>query len=88
MPKKTRKDKIMAQRRRQSAILPHTAALPKANSIAPTYTFAGLAEKKKQQIITERSVELIAIQRDLFKTIVLAIVAFGVELSIYWLLKH
>lgn len=90
MPKKTRKDKIMAERRRQrqSVTSPQTSALQHASPTSPTYTFVSPADKKMQQTIAERSVELVSIQRDLLKTIILAALAFGVELYIYWLLKN
>lgn len=88
MPKKTRKDKIMAKRRRQSVMSPQDIAVQNASPTSPTYTFVNPADKKMQRTIAERSVELVTIQRDLLKTILLAAIAFGVELSIYWLLQN
>lgn len=88
MPKKTRKDKIMAERRRQSVISPQATAVKPASPLSPTYTFVSPAERKMQHTIAERSVELVTIQKDLLKTILLAALAFGIEFYIYWLLQH
>jgi hypothetical protein len=88
MPKKTRKDKIMAQRRRTSAQPLQTTPVQSSSIATPLYTFRSTSEKKLQQTIEERSVELVTIKRDLYKTIILAAIAFSAELYIYWLLQQ
>lgn len=53
-----------------------------------SYTFSSSAEKKNLQRTKEYAIELTSITRDIYKTLVLAAIAFGVEWYIYWLFQQ
>ena len=79
MPKKSKKEKILADLRRrvrteQSLEAPPTFRFQvKKEAVAPAHT------QKPQQ-----SSELTAIKRDLYKTCILATLAIAAEVIIYW----
>lgn len=89
MPKKTKKDKILARIRRtsESRVVSSESIEPSVLSSSP-YTFIKTSDRKMQQAVSEYAIELKTIKSDLYKTIFLAILAFSVELYVYWLLQH
>jgi hypothetical protein len=88
MPKKTRKEKILAQQRRLSISSPSRLTLPdKPTPHIHTVELPKTLNKKAVQTILDRSGELLIIQKDLYKTVLFALCAFGVELYLYWLLR-
>lgn len=92
MPKKTRKEKIRAQKHRTNApVIQHTQHTEDPHVVSQpqsTYTFSSSAEKKNLQRAKEYAVELGSITRDIYKTLLLAAVAFGVEWYMYWLFQQ
>jgi len=68
MPKKTRRQKLLADQRHESA------------NPAPTFSFQLQQTTKKRD---EDVSELTAIRTDIMKTIILAIIAIGVELVLF-----
>jgi hypothetical protein len=68
MPKKTKKEKLMAEKRR------------------PTYEYKNPHVTETSIQKTDDMIELTAIKTDLVKTLILASIAIGIELTIYWLL--
>jgi hypothetical protein len=90
MPKKTRKEKVLAQQRRTSSYTPPVSSghIPSGDHIISTsYQFRATHVDKVQEIKQEDMMELTAIKRDLTKTLTLAIIAIGVEFYLYWLLQ-
>ena len=90
MPKKTKKEKILAVQRRRlpSSIVSTASSVEHSQSQQPLYQFKNSSEKKVQQAIQEYAVELTTIKNDLYKTITLALIAFSVELYLYWQLSR
>lgn len=89
MPKKTRKEKILAQARRSAVpiAMSRPAAPGPSTPISASYSFREpLIDKKHQKQNNEEVIELSAIKSDLYKTILIAIGAFGIELYLYWVL--
>ncbi|OGG29245.1 hypothetical protein A3A63_00215 [Candidatus Gottesmanbacteria bacterium RIFCSPLOWO2_01_FULL_46_9] len=90
MPKKTRREKLKAERRRLSA--PSFISKPassESNATAPlsTFQFHASNQKKARSAETENAAELVVITRDLSKTLILAVIAITIEVFIY-LLHH
>jgi hypothetical protein len=88
MPKKSRKEKILADIRRrvhtEQSLTAHVPPLVKED-IAPTFRF----QLKKEAGISvpqhkENTTELTAIKRDLYKTFILAALAILAEIIIYF----
>lgn len=84
MPKKTKRQKVLADRR-HSISLPSISLDEKRpeSPQTPTFQFQSLTTKVQTRN-GEGISELAAIQRDLVKTIVLATLAVGIELLVYW----
>jgi hypothetical protein len=81
MPKKTRKEKLLAQKRRMSSPTP-------ISPIVSPFQYQSTQSAKKQQTALVDTQELKTIKTDLAKTIILAIVAISMEVGMYyWLLK-
>lgn len=77
MPKKTRREKIIADSRNKL----HTPS-------AHVYQFKVQPASLKQALDqSEQTAELIQIKRDLAKTILLAVGAFGMEFGLFWFWK-
>lgn len=87
MPQKTKKQKIRTDARRVqlSSSLPTNSDIRTPSEVSrqlPSFTFLGVAPVKSisKTLPTE---ELTAIQSDLIKTLLLAIIAIGIELFLY-----
>ncbi len=76
MPKKTRREKLLAQKRRLSSPV-----------IVSPFQFHVTPQKKTLALEADNTVELIAIKSDLVKTLVLALLAITLELIVYRLLN-
>ncbi len=87
MPKKTRKEKIKATTRRTFIPSQQTTSIASPSQESPLYSFTQSTDKKIQQKVNEYSAELVTIKSDLYKTIFFAIIAFGVEIYLYTILK-
>ena len=89
MPKKSKRQKIIADLRRharQTQSLHVTPAPVAAQPSGSTFQFrAPLLKPTGETITDEETAELTAIKRDLGKTLLLSACAIGVELSLYWL---
>jgi hypothetical protein len=89
MPKKSKKEKILADMRRraptQQSLTTHIPALVKEEA-SPTFRFQ-LNKKTAAPVWLpqQNSSELTAIKRDLSKTFILACLAILAEIIIYWL---
>src|SRR5688572_30372415 len=90
MPKKSKKEKIIAEQKRR--LHPHNPVTPQvlmdsAVQQSPTFKF----QLNKKHIIPSvettysDQTELTAIKHDLTKTLILAFVAVSAELALYWL---
>src|SRR5258706_9533955 len=89
MPKKSKKEKIIAEQKRKLHVhlpLASSAITSGAEQQAPTFQFQ-LTKKQPTyppaQTYSDQA-ELIAIKRDLTKTLVLAFIAVSIELALYW----
>jgi hypothetical protein len=90
MPKKTRREKLQAEKRRKSSVpsfvsKPGATEIPSA-ALSTTFQFQASDQKKARLAETENTAELTVITRDLGKTLILACIAIAVEIFIYWLL--
>jgi hypothetical protein len=90
MPKKTKKQKMLADLRRvthhPSTEVTSSPRTPDTQS-AFTFRLTGLDTKHPSAVPAEDKQELIVIKRDLFYTIVLAAMAIAIELGVYYLLR-
>jgi hypothetical protein len=77
MPRKTKREKILAEHRR---IVTHTGT-PSSSS----YTFQTTGATEATTI--KDTQELRVIQHDLIRTVILSIIAISVELGLYWKLN-
>lgn len=77
MPKKTKRQKILADQRRQQT----TISLETSSPVS--FQFQSIPAKTKSPA-TENDSELIAVRADIMKTLFLAGIAIGVELIVYW----
>ena len=91
MPKKSRKEKIIADLRRrvqtQQMLTTHIPTLVKEET-SPTFRFQLKKEDAvppQQQVVGQNPSELTAIKRDLYKTCILATLAIAAEVVIYLL---
>jgi len=88
MPKKSKKEKILADYRRktqtQQSLTVHLPTLVKEET-SPTFRFQAKKETQiaAQQHSAEDVTELVAIKRDLSKTFILATLAIAAEIIIY-----
>jgi hypothetical protein len=76
MPKKTKREKILAEHRRNVS---HT------DGSSSSYSFQ--IPQKQKEIIAGNTHELHVIQHDLMRTLILAAIAVCIELVLYWKLK-
>jgi hypothetical protein len=89
MPKKSRKEKIIADLRRrvqtQQISTTHIPTLVKEET-PTTFRFQvkNEAETPVREQVQQNSSELTAIKRDLYKTFILAALAISAEVIIYW----
>jgi hypothetical protein len=89
MPKKSKKEKILADLRRrvhtEQSLTAHIPTLVKEEAV-PTFRF----QVKKEAVAPahtqepQQSSELTEIKRDLYKTFILATLAIAAEVIIYW----
>jgi len=90
MPKKTKKQKLLAELRRHSAIPPAPVAPPnelKQTTQPVTFRLQEVSTPMKRAQMISDSEELTIIKKDLMKTIVLAMVAITIELGVHSLLR-
>ena len=91
MPKKTKKQKILAQQRRRTTLIQHSDTssvhLPENNTPSATFSFHGSHAPVRSVENTENREELIIIRKDLNKTIILALIAITIELGVYSMLR-
>ncbi|HUD20374.1 MAG TPA: hypothetical protein VMR81_08075 [Patescibacteria group bacterium] len=89
MPKKTRREKILAEQRRK-APAPGRSFAPattQSTTLAPgTFSFQASPHISSERVEKPDTQELSVIQHDLTKTIILAAIAIGLELGAYWML--
>ena len=90
MPKKTKKQKLLAQLRRQKQTQIISSAddpITKTEVTPSLFTFnlpkAPLSVQKTTMIVDESW-----IKKDLFKILFLSVLAFSFELAVYWVLHH
>lgn len=92
MPKKTKKEKIIAEYRRRIASTINTQAtttaptLLSANPVANTFHFAPV-QSLNSRLTFDSSTELKTIKADLRKTVFLSAIAILIELILSWQLK-
>ena len=79
MPKKSKKEKIIAELRRK--VQTQQILTP-----SPTFQYQAIKENTIPvlQHVQQHSSELIAIKKDLYKTFILAVVAIAAEIIIYF----
>jgi hypothetical protein len=89
MPRKSKKDKIIADLRRrvrtEQTLTTHIPTLVKED-VAPMFRFQVKKETDappQQQVVRQNPTELTAIKRDLSKTFILATLAIAAEVIIY-----
>ena len=88
MPKKSKREKMLADIRRRVRTEHVLTATPLASPIrehSSTFRFTMPTSPKQQEprATTETS-ELTAIKKDLTKTTILAVIAIAAELTLYW----
>lgn len=89
MPKKSKKEKILADLRRrvrtEQSLTTHVPTLVK-EEVSPTFRFQlkKEADMPVRQQVQQNSSELTAIKRGLYKTFILATLAIAAEVIIYW----
>lgn len=87
MPKKSKREKMLADIRRRvrtERVLTVPAAVSPIKTQPSTFQFTMANSSKRQEAPPANNSELIAIKRDLTKTVVLALVAIAVELVLFW----
>lgn len=79
MPKKSKKEKILADRRR-------LARVAQVQPASPSFQFqlADIPSFESKSSSGQSVKELSAVKRDLTKTFILAALAIAVEVAIYW----
>jgi len=91
MPKRTRREKLLAQARRRTVTpVPLSSQDAPLNSPEQQHTFSfQVTQTPIQKDLSKETnaEELPIIQHDLIKTVILAICAIGIELTIYTLLR-
>lgn len=95
MPKKTKREKIMARERRQKMIglnapQNNNTDLPQAHhheSNAPVFRFQAQDTPAQQRSLSIAPSELSLIRRDLTKTFILAVTAICIEIALSHVLK-
>ncbi len=93
MPKKTKKEKLLAEHRRNSvreeiskssSIQPSQRNVVQKTTIDGSYHFMSKTMNSVSMPTSFETNELHAIRRDLFKTLALSLIAFAGELALYW----
>ena len=79
MPKKSKKEKILADRRRLTQV-EHIQPLPPPFQFPLNNTTSVVPKNESGQSTNELS----AVKRDLTKTFILAVLAIAAEVAIYW----
>jgi hypothetical protein len=80
MPKKTKKQKLQAEKRRHS--ITHSPEVT-----PPTFSLHLKEEQQRKIDKTNNEEELQVIKKDLTKTIILAVIAIGIELGVHSMLR-
>jgi hypothetical protein len=88
MPKKTRRQKILAKKRRHflSAVTPNSQPIQTPSPTA-TFHFNVSHEPIKSVSSADDREELTVIKKDLTKTLVFALIAVAIELGLYRMLN-
>lgn len=81
MPKKTRKEKILAKLHRQHSTVAPLVYQAEEKTTAPAYVFQSSGAASVANTLDTQ--ELVFIKRDLLRTVVLSLVAIGVEILLY-----
>ncbi len=89
MPKKSRKEKIIAdQKRKRPTSIPSTTSIATVSAAQQPPTFQFHLTKKTDTGILPKipsdNTELVAIKQDLVKTLLLAFIAVSIEFALYW----
>ena len=91
MPKKTKREKLLADKHRHMSLSsPSYSSIspsPAVNVQSQTFSYHASEMKVSQKAVKEDNVELSIIRHDLLKTIILAIIAIGIELGTYWYIR-
>jgi hypothetical protein len=84
MPKKTKREKMLADRR-HSFVQPLeiNPSIPAGSSPSSAFQFRATTAKTHAHAHTDTQ-ELRAIQLDITKTIILAVAALAIEFAVYW----
>ncbi len=90
MPKKTKKEKIIAQQRRRNIPAFRTddnqSILDRPNS-SNSYSFTTNQLKKASELHNQNDTEVLAIKYDLLKTLIFAGIAISVEFILYFAIR-
>lgn len=84
MPKKSKRDKIIADLRRK---IPKNSDLEHTNEVKYTFSPAYSSPRNTHPSPPADNKELSFIKKDLTKTIILATVAISFELALFWIKK-
>ncbi len=92
MPKKTKREKILAEIRRTSHHTASVSLVHEKHSINNSehlpndglFRFQAQVAELSPTVKTEQTAELIAIRKGLLKTLILSLFAFAGELALYW----
>ncbi len=87
MPKKSKREKMLAdiRRRARQEYVASAQAPEQITTHTHTFKFAPAVSAKTNPVTSASdTAELTAIKRDLTKTVVLALIAIGAELALYW----
>ena len=91
MPKRTKREKLLAQSRRHTVTtLPSSSQVASADTQEqhPAFTYQITnTPAQKEQMKDANTEELPIIRHDLVKTVILALCAIGIELTVYTLLR-
>jgi len=91
MPKKTKRQKILAELRRHTTLTQTANApsvpVPETHTPSPVFRFQGSHAPAKSVDTAYDREELAVIQKDLTKTLIFALIAIVIELGVYRMLR-
>ena len=89
MPKKTKREKVIAELRRKSGTHNSQSTFTPTgqHSTAPTFRFSGFDNKATAPTALVQTNDLLAIKRDVLKTLILAAAAIAVEFALFFFEK-
>ena len=83
MPKKTKKEKIIADLRRKLQDQPAHRSAPPQSAVADiSYTLPAKKQQAKQEAVNDLE-QLQVMKQDLVKTLILATLAIGIEFALF-----